>query len=422
MKPITVFAIFCAALLWLGFPASAIENAAPPILIGDINSYASRAQFTEPYKKGWQLAVSEINAKGGVLGRPLQVISRDDAGKPADATKLAEELINKDKVSVLSGTMLSNVAVAVADFAGQNKMPFLAGIAMSDSLTMGKGNPYTFRLRANSYMQGKMLAEAAAKLPAKRWATIAPNYEHGQAAVAHFKRFLTELRPDVEFVAEQWPALNKIDAGAEVQALLKAKPEGIYNVTFGSDLAVFLREGRNRGLFEGREVVSLLMGEPEYLDPLGKEAPEGWIVSGYPWYSLGGVHADFVGRYQAKFQETPKGGSLWGYLNIYAIKAAVEQAKSTDSQAIAQALRGLNFNSPLGQFAFRAIDNQGTMGYWIGKTALRNGKGRIDETMDKEAMAKAKGGLWGVMTEWHYADGADYLPPQEEVEKQRPAF
>ena len=131
-----------------------------------------------------------------------------------------------------------------------------------------------------------MLAEEAATNPAKRWATIAPNYAYGKDAVAAFKKVLTEKRPDVEFVAEQWPGLFKIDAGAEVQALMQAEPEAIYNVTFGPDLQKFVREGKLRGLFEGREVVSLLTGEPEYLDSLKDEAPEGWLVTGYPWYAI----------------------------------------------------------------------------------------------------------------------------------------
>ena len=80
-----------------------------------------------------------------------------------------------------------------------------------------------------------------------------------------------EARPDIEVVVQQWPALGRIDAGAEVQALLKAAPEGIYNVTFGGDLAKFIKEGNARGLFKDRTVVSLLTGEPEYADPAGAD-------------------------------------------------------------------------------------------------------------------------------------------------------
>ena len=119
-----------------------------------------------------------------------------------------------------------------------------------------------------------MLVPEAAKLKKKRWAVVYPNYEYGQSAAATFKELLKKAQPDVEFVAEQAPPLGKIDAGAVVQALADAKPDAIFNVLFGADLSKFVREGNTRGLFKGREVVSLLTGEPEYLDPLKDEAPE----------------------------------------------------------------------------------------------------------------------------------------------------
>ena len=124
------------------------------------------------------------------------------------------------------------------------------------------------------------------KLPAKRWAAVSPNYEYGQSAVKWFKELLMAKRPDVTFVTEQFPALGRIDAGATVQAVAAANPEAIYNVTFGPDLTNFVRQGNTRGLFEKRSVVSVLTGEPEYLDPLKEETPEGWIVTGYPWEQI----------------------------------------------------------------------------------------------------------------------------------------
>ncbi len=162
------------------------------------------------------------------------MIARDDAGKPDDAIRHATELVTSEKVDLLAGTFLSNVGLAVADFALRNKVLFLASEPLSDALVWEKGNRYTFRLRASTYMQSAMLVQEAAKLPAKRWVTIAPNYEYGQSAVASFKALLKAARPDVEFVGEQWPALNKLEAGSTLQAVLAARPEAIFNVTFGA--------------------------------------------------------------------------------------------------------------------------------------------------------------------------------------------
>ncbi|MGY9047033.1 MAG: ABC transporter substrate-binding protein, partial [Rhodobacterales bacterium] len=305
-----------AALLASTAPA-AFAQEGEPIKIGEINHYKRMAAFAEPYKKGIELALEEINAEGGVLGRPLEFIFRDDQGDPGEAIKIAEELMTRDGAVMLTGSILSNVGLAISSVAGEKKWVYLAAEPLADAVTWSAGNAYTFRLRTSTYMQAAMLAEAAAKTDAVKYATIAPNYAYGKDAVAAFKEVLTKLKPDVEFVAEQWPALFKIDSGAEVQALERAKPDAIYNVTFGTDLAKFVRDGNTRGLFDGRTVYGLLSGEPEYLEPLGGEAPEGWVVTGYPWYDFteaDGANKVFVDAYQAKWNETPKIGSLVGYM------------------------------------------------------------------------------------------------------------
>ena len=263
-------------------PAAADDT----IKIGEINSYSAIPSFTEPYRKGWQLALDEINAAGGVDGKKLEVISKDDGGKPADAVTAANELVASDGVAMLAGTFFSNIGLAVSDYAKQKKIFFLAAEPLTDAITLSKGNRYTFRLRPGTYEQAAMLADEAAKLPAKKWATIAPNYEYGQSAVAAFKKLLSAKRPDIEWVGEQWPPQGKIDAGAVAEAIAKTEPDAIFNVTFGADLVKLVREGDTRGLFKDRAVVSLLAGEPEYLDPLKDETPEGWIVTGYPWNAV----------------------------------------------------------------------------------------------------------------------------------------
>ncbi len=265
----TLLAATAASLALFG-PARAADE----IKIGEINSYSGLPAFTQPYKKGWELALDEINAKGGVDGKTLVVISKDDGGKPADAVTAANELVSDEGVAMLMGTFFSNVGLAVSDFAAQKKVLFLAAEPLTDAITWSKGNRYTFRLRPSNTMQAGMLAEEAAKLPAKRWATIAPNYEYGQSAVAAFKKLLSAKRPDIQWVAEQWPTQGKIDAGAVLEAIDAAKPDAILNVEFGPDLVKLVREGNTRGTFQNRSVVSFLTGEPEYLDPLKSETSD----------------------------------------------------------------------------------------------------------------------------------------------------
>ncbi len=376
--------------------------AADTIKIGELNSYTRLPAFTDPYRKGWELAVEEINAAGGVNGKMLEVIARDDNGKPGDAVKIAEELVRKEGVTLLAGTYFSHVGLAVTEYAKQNKVLFLAAEPLSDAVVWAKGNRYTFRLRPSTYMQAAMLAKEAVKTGAKRWVTVAPNYAYGKDAVAAFKTNLQRLDPEVEFVDEQWPALFKIDAGATVRALELAKPEGIYNVTFGGDLAKFVREGSLRGLFKNRTVVSLLTGEPEYLNPLKGEAPKGWIVTGYPAEQItDDAHRKFFDAYMAKYNEPPKAGSLVGYNTFYAIATLLGKAKALDTETLVDTMKGLTVQAPSGELTFRAVDHQSTMGAWVGRTDVKDGK--------------------GMMVDWYYADGADFLPSDEEVGKLRPA-
>ncbi|MCK8785326.1 ABC transporter substrate-binding protein [Roseomonas sp. NAR14] len=372
-----------------------------PIRIGEINSYSSQPAFLQPYRNGWNMALDEVNAAGGIGGRRLETVFRDDNGKPEDAVRHVGELLNSEKVDLIAGGFLSNVGLAIADACAQAKRLYMAGEPLTDAMVWARGNRYTYRLRASTYMQAAMLVEEAAKLPAKRWAVVAPNFEYGQSAVRSFKELLGRARPDVQFVSEQFPALGRIDAGATVQALASANPEAIFNATFASDLTAFVRQGNIRGLFERRSVVSMLSGEPEYLDPLGDEAPEGWIVTGYPWADLNTArHVAFRDGYRRRFNDYPRLGSVVGYDLVGSIAAMLRRAASTDTEKMVDAASGLRFNAVFGDVEYRAIDHQSTMGAFVGKLALKSGK--------------------GVMVDWRYADGAKYLPPDEVVRQLRP--
>ncbi|MFC7458932.1 ABC transporter substrate-binding protein [Hydrogenophaga defluvii] len=370
--------------------------------IGEVNSYKAQPAFLEPYKKGMQLAVDEVNAAGGVMGRKVELITRDDNANPGDAVRAAEELLSRERVDVLTGSFLSHIGLALTDFAKQKKVFFLAGEPLTDKIVWDNGNRYTFRLRTSTYMQVAMLMPDVTAMKKKRWAIVYPNYEYGQSAAASFKKLLKAAQPDVEFVAEQAPPLGKVDAGSVVQALADAKPDAIFNVLFGADLAKFVREGNTRGLFKGMEVASLLTGEPEYLDPLKDEAPDGWVVTGYPWYAIKTPeHEAFRSAYEAKFKEYPRLGSVVGYSSIKSIIEGVKKAGSTDTEKIITAFRGLNVVTPFGPIVFRPEDHQSTMGAYVGRTKNEGGK--------------------GVMVNSRYMDGAKFLPSADEVKKMRPA-
>ena len=233
------------------------------------------------------------------------------------------------------------------------------------------------------------------------WAIVYPNYEYGTSAVASFKALMKAAQPDVEFVNEQASPLGKIDAGAVAQALADAKPDAIFNVTFGADLSKFVREGQTRGLFKDMPVFSLLSGEPEYLDPLKDETPVGWYVTGYPAADIATPeHKAFFDAYKAKYSEAPKLGSVVGYSAIQTIAAALKKGGGTDTEKLVAAMAGLEVGTPFGKVTYRTQDNQSTMGAYVGRLGV-------------------KGGI-GVMTDWRYEPGDKHLPSDADVKARRP--
>ncbi len=382
-----------------GAPALAQNTA---IRIGELNSYKSQPAFLDPYRHGIELALDEINAAGGVLGRKLEFVFRDDGGNTGDAVRVAEELTTREGTNLIAGTFLSNVGLAVTGFAGKKQVFFLAAEPLTDKITWQNGNKYTYRLRSSTYMQVAMLMPDVVAANKKRWALVYPNFEYGQSAAENFKAMLRKQQPDVEFVTEQAPPLGKVDAGAIAQAIDDAKPDAIFNVLFGPDLAKFVREGNTRDTFKGRFVASLLSGEPEYIDPLKDEAPVGWVVTGYPWYAIDTpAHQAFLAAYQKKYNDYPRLGSVVGYVTVKSIAAGIAKAGSTDTAQVLAAFDGLKVDSPFGPFFYRGSDHQATMGAFVGRLAQKDGK--------------------PVMVDFKYVDGAAVLPSDDEVRKLRPA-
>ena len=393
--------VVAAAIAAVAAPLSAgVAHAQGAVKVGELNSYKSQPAFLEPYRRGWEMALDEINAKGGVLGRKLEVVSRDDGGNPGDAVRVAEELVSREGASLLAGTFLSHIGLAVTEFSKQKRVFFLAAEPLTDKITWENGNKYTYRLRASTYMQVAMLVPYAVEAKKKRWALVYPNFEYGQSAARWFKEMMKAKQPDVEFVAEQATPLGKVEAGPVVQALADARVDGIFNVLFGPDLARFVREGTTRGLFKGKTVVSLLSGEPEYLDPLKEDTPQGWIVTGYPWDKINTPeHKAFVAAYEKRYNDYPRLGSLVGYITLKSIAAGIQKAGSADTEKLVAAFANLKVDTPAGPITYRASDHQSTMGAWVGKTTIEKGK--------------------GTMVEIKYVDGAAVLPSDAEVRKLR---
>lgn len=394
---------------WAGNRVEAQE----PIKIGEINSYSGvAAAFTAPYRAAVERAVQELNARGGILGRRLEVMFRDDKFRPDEAIKHAQELVFQERVHFLMGTFSSAVGLAVSEFARQHKVLFLAAEPLTEALTWQKGHRHVFRVRPNTWQQGRMLAERAARLPAVRWANIGPDYEYGHRAWENFWGRLKELKPGVEIVSSSWPKLGAGQYGDHVTKLLQADPDAVFTSLFGSDWIAFVKQATPFGLFGGprkRAWVGILLGEPEYIDPLGSDVPEGMLVTGYPWYALETArhkafvvrYREFVSQHYPKLPSYPTLGSLVGEITILSLARAIEKAGSLDTEAVIRAMEGLTLDAPIGAITYRPFDHQSTMGAWVGITRFDPSRGV------------------GVMADWEYVPGDRVLPSEQEVAAMR---
>jgi branched-chain amino acid transport system substrate-binding protein len=258
----TVLIALLALILTIAGPAAA----QPPIRIGEINSYSGvGAAFTAPYRAALEMAVEETNARGGVLGRKIEVLFRDDKLRPDEGIKHAQELVFQEQVDFLMGTFSSAVGLAVSEFALKQKKLFLAAEPLTEALTWQKGHRYVFRVRPHTWAQGRMLAERAARLPHVRWANIGPDYEYGHKAWEGFWNRLRELKPGVAEVSSSFPKLGAGQYVDHVNKLVAASPDAMFTSLFGGDWIAFVKQAAPFGLFAGERrkfVVGILLGEP----------------------------------------------------------------------------------------------------------------------------------------------------------------
>jgi branched-chain amino acid transport system substrate-binding protein len=349
----------CAAAVFLPLGARAADT----IKIGfPIPLSGPTAVYGEPVLKGAQMAVAEINAKGGVLGRKLELLSRDSKANADEAVRLSRELIIKDSVDFLVGTLTSAEAPAVSTVAKENKIVFIAPTSKSTILTDPQHiHPYIFRVSSNTDVEGLAGATLMARWKdVKTVATIAPDYAYGRDSIAAFIAALKKLRPDVTIVDQQWPKLGEPDFTAFITAQMSKKPDAIYCSLFAGDFVTFTKEATPRGYYKAinnRMVDGAEVGTPDEAQALGNDYPYGIIGNSYDPVLWSGneppAHKTYIAALK-KFTHTQyaSGWSIVGYQSIYALAAGIKKAGSTNSDAVSKALIGIKWDTPVGERSF----------------------------------------------------------------------
>ena len=323
------------------------------------------AVYGVPVTKGAELAVADINAKGGVLGRKLELLPRDSKANADEAVRLARELIIKNNVDFLSGTLTSAEAPAVSTIAKENKVVFVAPVAKTTRLTAPENlHPYIFRLASNTTIEGHTAASLMAKWgEVKRVATIAPDYAYGRDAVAAFVDHLKKLRPDIEIVDQQWPKLGEADFTAFITAQMGKKPDAVECNVFGGDFVTLAKQAGPLGYFKAinnRMVDGAEVGTVDEAEALGADYPFGIVSDAYDPVIWGegepAEHKVFIENLKkAMNNQHGSGWAVMGYMAVVAISEGVKKAGSTESDKVSKALLGLSFDTPVGK---RTIDEK----------------------------------------------------------------
>jgi branched-chain amino acid transport system substrate-binding protein len=356
-------------------PALAAEKKQPPIKIGLLYSLSGMAAVvTQGTVIGHEIAAEEINAKGGLLGgRKIEFITRDDKLKPGIAVNEFRRMVTLDKVDFVMGIISSGVALAVSQVAKEMQVLFVDTIAQTSALTEEQGHPFVVRTNTNSTVIGRTAALAASKQP---WATyyfIGPDYEWGHVVNNDFWEFLQRQKEGVQKLGDLWPKLGERDFSSHITAILNANPDAVFSSLWGGDLIAFIKQAKAYGFFEKTHFVSTGAGDLDILKPMGEEMPDGIMATFFYAFDMASPgkeeqHNAFVAKFKEKAGYEPKSGDVMGYVSTYMIAKAIEQAESTASEKLAATLRGMTFDTVVGQATIRPFDGQATFDYYTGIT------------------------------------------------------
>jgi len=372
MKRFLQVGSICIVTLALAFSA---YGAGQPIKVGfPMFLTGTGAIFGEPAKTGAEMAVKEINEKGGVLGRPLELLVRDCKGTPDEATRVARELILKENVLFLVGGLTASQGLALSELAKNEKIIFIAPISQSTAMTEPANlHPYVFRTAANTNTSGRGAAANIAKNPWKKIYTIGPDYEYGQMTTKAFVAWLKKNKPEVEIIGQGWPKLGEADYTPFITALLGAKPEAVFSCLWGGDFVNFSKQARPYGFYEKVKVVSAgEAGSPESAIALKDDMPLGITTNAYDlfYYPNTPEHVAYVNRLKVYTKaEYPPSWPITGYIAMQFLAEAIKKANSTDTMKVIKALEDLTIDTPIGKQTMRAKDHQANRGFFWGTTA-----------------------------------------------------
>ncbi|OPY01577.1 MAG: Leucine-, isoleucine-, valine-, threonine-, and alanine-binding protein precursor [Syntrophorhabdus sp. PtaB.Bin047] len=370
MKRYSFFALASVLLLSVLCVCS-VSQAANTIKVGIVDTYTGPATtFTNDVLDGFKLAVQKINASGGVLGKKIEFTTRDEKFKPDIGLAMAKELVLKEKVDILMGTINSATTLAISDFVRKEKIPFFVTFAKSDKIVAEKGHRYIFNMNENTEMAGRAAAIALAKKPYVKYWIAGDDYEYGHAIAEGVWDNLKKLKPSVQKVGETWWKVGEADFTPYITQILAAKPDFIIVATGGSGMVNFQKAAKATGLSQKVPFYQHTATELSVLAPQGQNAPEGVFGTAnyFFYYPDTAQNRAFVADFKKAYNRNPRIGALYGYMTAQFIAEGYRKAGKIDKEKFVTALEGMALDSPVGKLEIRKCDHQLLLPMYFGVT------------------------------------------------------
>jgi len=336
-------------------------NAANTIKVGIVDTYSGPpAGFSQDVLDGFKMVVNEVNAKDGIRGRKIEFMTRDEKFRPDIGLSMAKELLLKEKVDIIMGTINSATALAISDLARKEKVPFLCSNSRSEKITGESGHRYVFGIAENTIMAGRAAAVALAKKPYVKYWIAGDDYEYGHAIADSIWNNLKALKPEVQLLGKTWWKVGESDFTPHITAIMAAKPDFLIAATGGSSMITFAKAAKATGLADKIPFYQHTAVDLGVLAPLGMDAPEGVYGTNTYFYYYPETPANkaFAAEFKKTYGRYPMMFALYGYAAGRLIEKGFEKAGSFDTEKFVTALEGLVIDSPVGKIEMRACDHQ----------------------------------------------------------------
>ncbi|MCK9226245.1 MAG: ABC transporter substrate-binding protein [Syntrophorhabdaceae bacterium] len=363
--------VFLSVILLSVMCIFSLSHAANTIKIGIVDTYTGPATtFTNDVLDGFKLAVDRINVGGGILGKKIEYTTRDEKFKPDIGLAMAKELILKEKVDILMGTINSATTLAISDFVKKEKVPFFVTFAKSEKIVGEKGHRYIFNMNENTEMAGRATAIALAKKPYVKYWIAGDDYEYGHAIADAVWNNLKKLKPSAQKVGETWWKVGEADFTPYITQILAAKPDFIIVATGGSGMVNFQKAAKATGLSQKIPFYQHTATELSVLAPQGPNGPEGvyGTANYFFYYPDTPENRAFVADFKKAYNRNPRIGALYGYMTAQFIVAGYKKAGKIDSEKLINALEGMTLDSPVGPLEIRKCDHQLLLPMYFGVT------------------------------------------------------